>query len=56
MSDKKEEKPKSIVETFTVDPHQSAVAFLVGIQKEGYIVEKIVRKDTTAKVYFKLIE
>jgi hypothetical protein len=45
-------KKKTIKENFIIDPFKGAVASLIGIQKEGYKVKSIIRKNTKAVVVY----
>jgi hypothetical protein len=45
-------KEEVLIEEFTVQPEQGAVAFMIGLQKPGYTLDKIERMGTKVKVYF----
>lgn len=48
-------KKKILVEKFTIDPEQGAVAALIGLQRPGYRMSKIIRKGTKATITFEPI-
>lgn len=52
----KTKSPKTLKETFTVDPHQGIAAFVASLQKPGYEFAKLDRKGTTAVVTFTRVD
>ena len=44
---------EDITEVYTVDPQKGIAALMVGIQKEGYELKSIDRKDDKATIVWK---